>query len=174
MLRKNLFRCAVAVVLAVPFYSSADIFNVKPGAWEITSTTATSGSMMPPDVLAKMPPEQRAKMEATMNARAGKPTSHVTKSCVTQKDLDEDRMTKTDDDKSCTRKIISKSATKLVIEQTCAAPKPSKMTLTQEAKTPESVVVSMDMVQGASGGKVHVDMVGRWLGASCKGIDKDS
>ncbi|MGB9149878.1 MAG: DUF3617 domain-containing protein [Burkholderiales bacterium] len=174
MLRKNLFRCAVAVVLAVPFYSSADSFKVKPGAWEMTTTTVTSGSMMPPDVLAKMPPEQRAKMEATMNARAGKPTSHVTKSCVTQKDLDEDRMTKSDDDQSCTKKIISKSATKLVMERTCAAPKPSKMTLTQEAKTPESVVVSMDMVQGASGGKVHVNMVGRWLGASCKGIDKDS
>lgn len=170
---KNLFRCVLAVVAITPFYCFADAFNVKTGAWEMTTTTVTSGTMMPPDVLAKMPPEQRAKMEATMNARAGKPTPHVMKSCVTQKDLDEDRMTKSDDDAACTKKIISKSAIKVVMERTCAAPKPSKMTLTQEAKTPESVVVSMDMVQGASGMKVHVDMIGRWLGASCDGIKKD-
>jgi hypothetical protein len=32
------------------------------------------------------------------------------------------------------------------------------------------MVVSMDMVQGGSAGKVHVDIKGRWLGASCAGI----
>jgi hypothetical protein len=31
----------------------------------------------------------------------------------------------------------------------------------------------MDMTQTGASGKIHVDVDGRWLGASCAGIDND-
>jgi hypothetical protein len=75
-----------------------------------------------------------------------------------------------DDDAKCTRKVLSKTAGKVAYEQNCAAPHASTSNVTIEATSPESMVVSMDMVQGGSAGKVHVDIKGRWLGASCAGI----
>ena len=54
------------------------------------------------------------------------------------------------------------------MKTTCTAP-PSTGTMTWEAKSPESVVGSIDQEQG--GRKVHIAVVGKWLGASCDGIE---
>lgn len=170
MFISNLLRCAIAFTVAMPLYALADSFNAKPGAWEITTTTLTKGMLIPAEALANMPPARRAQVEKTMQARAGKPSTHVTKSCVTKTDLDQDRVLKSDDEKDCKKKIVSKSASKLEYEQACAAPNASKSTVKVEAKTPESIAASMDMVRGGDGGKIHVDIKGRWLGNSCAGI----
>jgi hypothetical protein len=173
MFSRNLLRCAVAVAVAIPLYALAGSFNAKPGAWEITMTTLTQGSLIPPEALANMPPERRAQIEKTMQARSGKPITHVRKSCVTQEKLDEDNFIKDDDEGQCKRKIISKSATKLEFERTCPAPHALTMKMIIEVRTPESFAGSMDIVQ-SGGGKVHGDIKGRWLGASCAGIKDDS
>ena len=102
-------------------FALADSLNAKPGAWYISITTQTDGSLIPPDLLAKMPPEQRAKFEQSMQARSGKPMTHNSKECVTQEDLDQDRMLKEqqeDSDLQCTTRVVSKSSSKLVIERT--------------------------------------------------------
>jgi Protein of unknown function (DUF3617) len=174
MFVSTLIRFAVIFAVASPLHSLADALNVKPGAWEMTTTTVTAGMPAPADALAKMPAEQRAKIEQAMQARAGKANTFIAKSCVTKQDLDEDRMIKSDDETACKKKIISKSANKIIFERTCAAPRASTSTMTVVAKTPENMVASMDMVQGGASGKVHVDIKGRWLGASCAGIKDDS
>lgn len=173
MFAKNPLQCAVAFAVATPLYALAAPLNAKTGAWEMTTTVLTTGMPAPAETLAKMPPEQRAKIEKMMQARAGKPSIRVTKNCVTQEKLDQDRIIKSDDEGQCKKKIISKSANKIVFEQTCGAPRASTSTVALEAKTPESIVASMDMVQGGASGKVHVDIKGRWLGASCAGIKED-
>jgi hypothetical protein len=154
-----------------PVAAHAESFNARPGAWEMTTTTLMTGMPIPADQLAKMPPEQRAKMEAAMKARSGQPRTHTYKHCVTQKDLDRNRLTKPDDgEDKCTKKVVSQSASKIVIEQSCPAPHASAGQMTFEAKTPETLVATIDMAQGGAAGKVHVDIKGRWLGASCAGI----
>ena len=171
---RSLLRCAVAFAVAAPLCALADSLNVKTGAWEMATVTVTTGMPVPAEALARMPPEQRAKLNEVFLARAGKSRTHVKKSCVTQKDLDQDRVIKSDDEGHCSRKVLSKSADKIVFEQTCEAPRASTSTLTIEAKTPESIVYSMDIVPRGAGGKVHVDINGRWLAASCAGIkDRD-
>ena len=49
--------------------------NVKEGLWEITVTHSMTGMpnmpAIPPDALAKLPPEQRARMEAMMKGGSG-------------------------------------------------------------------------------------------------------
>jgi hypothetical protein len=157
-------------------FALADSLDVKPGAWDMSITTLTSGSLIPPDLLAKMPQEQRAKFEQSMQARSGKPMNHTSKECVTQEDLDQDRMLKEqheDGELQCTTRVVSRSSRKLVIERTCPAPRASTSQMTMEAKTPETIVGSIDMTRAGSG-KVHVDIKGRWLGASCAEIkDRD-
>ena len=156
----------------------AESFNAKPGAWEMSTTNLTSGSLIPPDLLAKMPPEQRAKFEQSMQARSGKPMTLTSKDCVTQEDLDQNRIIKEEEEKKedglqCTTKVVSKSSSTLVIERTCPAPRAYTAKMMMEAKTPESIVASIDMTRAESG-KVHMDIKGRWLGVSCAGItDRD-
>ena len=48
--------------------------NIKPGLWEVTVTPKVSGEMpIPEDQLAKMTPEQRAKVEAMVKGAGSKP-----------------------------------------------------------------------------------------------------
>jgi hypothetical protein len=173
MFFKNIFRYTLAFIVATPLCAFADSINVKAGAWEMTSTTLMTGMMVPVEAQANMSPEQRAKIEKIVQAYAGKPIVHVAKTCVTQEDLDQDRLLKSENENQCKKKIISKSASKILFEQTCEAPGTSKSTVTIEAKTTESIEARMDMVQAGNGGKVHVDINGRWLGAGCDGIKND-
>ena len=171
---KALLRCVIAFAAAAPLCALADSLNAKPGAWEITTTTLTQGMLIPADVLANMPPEQRDKIEKTMQARAGKPVTRVRQSCITQQNLDEDIFITSDKGQGqCEKKVITKSANKLVLERICPAPQALTMKLSIEARTPESLVASTDLVQ-AGGGKIHMDIKGRWLGASCSGIKDHS
>lgn len=169
MFARTLLRFAVAFAVASPLCALADSLNAKTGAWEMTTTVLTTGMPAPSESLAKMTPEQRAKIEKMMQSRAGKPSIRVEKSCVTQKELDQDLIIKSNEEDQCTKKIISKTANKIVIEQTCAAPQASTSTMTIEAKTPENIVASIDVLQKGASGKIHVDIKGRWLSASCAG-----
>ena len=133
-------------------------------------TTAIEGMLIPKEVLDKMPPAQRAMLEQQMGARAAKPKTHTEHSCLTKGELDRSEILKSENPK-CTRKVISNTARKLEIEETCPPPEGTKAYFKLEAKSAENYVGSIDITQ-AEGGKVHVDMNGRWLSAVCKkGID---
>lgn len=170
MSASKLLRCLVALMAALPLCGLADSFDVKTGAWENTVTTTTSGMTIPPDMLSKLPPERRAKIEEAMRARAGQPRSMTDKHCVTQKDLDEDRLFENDRDSQCTRRVLSKSGRRIEGEQTCgAAPHTMVMHVVVEATSSTSVIMTADG-QMPGGGKSHIEARGRWLGASCAGI----
>ena len=170
MIANHFLRTVAALVMTFPLLIQAQTLNIKTGAWETTTATQMSGMPMPAEELAKMPAEQRARFEKMMQARAGKTNTHVIKSCVTQKDLDQNRWSQGKDDSKCSQKIISRSANKFVMEQTCPPPNASTSRITSEARTPENYVVSVDTQQAGAAGKMHMDMQGRWLGSSCAGI----
>ncbi len=155
----------------------AESLNVKPGAWEMTVTTVASGMKLSPEMAANMTPAQRAQMEQMMKAREGKPHTMTVPSCLTKEDVSQDRIIKEmedeDDDAevNCKVKVISKSSSKLVIDQICPGPPSSTGHLTIEAKTPESLVATGDRNLKGSG-KAHLDIKGKWLRASCEGIEE--
>jgi hypothetical protein len=155
----------------------AESLNVKPGAWEITMTTVASGMKLSPEMSANMTPAQRAQMEQMMRAREGKPHTMTAQSCITKEDVSHDRIIKEmeeeEDDAAgqCKAKVISKSSSKLVIDQMCPGPPASTTHLTIEARTTESIVAIGDRDQKGSG-KAHMDIKGKWLRASCEGIEE--
>ena len=170
MLAKTLI--AIAVALAAGTCAGAETFNAKPGALEMSVTTVTTGNPIPADVLAALSPDKRAEIEASMKERSGKADTHTFKTCVTQKDLDQNSMIKSEEDSKCIRKVLSKSSTKIVVEQSCPPPRASSGKAQIEAKNPETLVAVIDTAQG-SGGKIHVNMKGHWLAASCEGIKEE-
>lgn len=169
MFAKIFCQCAACLVFVVACPVFADALDVKTGGWEMTTTTLITGMPASPEALAKMSPEQRARVEAMLAARAGKPSIHVSRSCVTKEDLDQDNIIKSDH-VDCKKEVLSRSATKIVVTETCSPPHASTSNVIIEARTPENVVATMDMTQPGASGKIHVDVDGRWLGPSCTGI----
>lgn len=172
MFARILATTAVALAAGVPVCALAESFNAKTGAWEMTVTTTTTGNPLSPSMLADMPPEKRAKVEQAMKERDGKPITTSYKTCITQKELDQDHFINSEDNVQCTKKVLTKSATKLVLDQTCPPPHASTGRATIEAKTPERLLGTIDTVQGGATGKAHVEIRGKWLAASCEGVDK--
>jgi hypothetical protein len=154
----------------------AESLNVKPGAWEMTVTSVASGMKLSPEMAANMTPAQRIQMEQMMKARE-EPHTMTVPSCLTKEDVSQDHIIKEmkdkDDDaaRQCKAKVISKSSSKLVIDQICPGPPASTGHFTIEAKTPESLVATGDRNLKGSG-KIHLDIKGKWLRASCERIEE--
>ena len=174
MFKRTLIATAVVLAAGNSLQTFAASFDAKPGAWQMSMNTLIVGNPLPPEALESMPPEKRAKVEKAMKERAAKPLIYSREACVTQKDLDQGRIVPSyTDDSKCTRKVVSRSATKLVMEQFCPEPHAATSQMTIEAKTPESLSANMVRVRGDGKGKVLADVKAYWLGPSCAGIKDD-
>jgi hypothetical protein len=158
--------------------AQAESLNLKPGAWETTGTTTTSGSKIPPQLADKFTPEQRAKMDEALKAHDSKPMTRTEQSCITKEDLAHDRIIKEmkdengDRETTCTIKVLSKSSSKLVADRICQGRFAGTFHFTVEAKTAESFILTSEgKILG--GGTGRSEIMGRWLGASCVGIEED-
>jgi hypothetical protein len=81
--------------------------NVKLGLWEVTKTITTNGQLsVPPEMLSRLTPEQRARLEERMKAQSADKTTTLTyKSCLTKEKLE--RAEGFGEDKeNCSRTII--------------------------------------------------------------------
>ena len=112
------------MMIAAPAIWAADFvpLDAKPGQWEATVTMqmpgmAAQARQMPqltPEQLAKIPPAQRAQIEAMM---AGKPMTNTSKSCVDKQDMTHLPTGMAQQD--CTNTIVSSTSSKLVMKQVC-------------------------------------------------------
>jgi hypothetical protein len=164
----------LAVLMIAGVSRAADVtpLNLKPGLWETTTVSERSGMpAIPPDALAKMPPEQRARVEAMTS---GKPTTTTTQSCRIDKDL---HPFTNDNNKSCTQTIVTSTSTKQEAKMECNMKGNSGTgTVTVEAKDSEHVNGLVIMHMGANGRTMDmkVTITAKWLGASCGDVKPDS
>jgi hypothetical protein len=149
--------------------------DIKLGLWEITSTVAMTGMPampnIPPDVLAKMPPEQRAKMEAAMGARSGEsPTTVARKTCITREKLDK-QTAFSDERKNCTHTVVTSSSKKLEIKLQCTEQQNTTMNGTIQVEALNSETLKGSVRMATSGGGRHMNMnsdfTSRYLGSAC-------
>lgn len=163
-------RSAVALLCIAPLTAlAADKLPSRAGAWETTTTTTMAGMLIPAEQLAKIPAEQRARMMAAMGASAGKERTHTYKSCLTEKDRDESTLFTQNEDRHCIRKLVSRTATSVVMEMSC--PPPASMTgrVTMQFSSATEATGTVDMAR-PDGFKIHTTLKSHWLGASCAGI----
>jgi hypothetical protein len=150
--------------------------NLKLGLWEATSLTSISGAPpIPPEMLAKMSPEQRAKFEERMKARAAEPPrSHTEKSCLKQEDLDQNKMFSSDDDeKACTRTVISSTDTSIEMRVECQGAVKRSGTFKVESSSPENAKGTMHMAATNSDRAMNVDVTftAKWIAAACGDVE---
>lgn len=147
--------------------------DVKLGLWETTNTFQTSGMpqvSIPPDALAKLTPEQRAKVEAMMqNQGSGRPRTTTQKSCMTREKMDKREMFG-EDKKDCTRTVTSSSSSKLEMHMQCTSDgTKSNGTFRIEALNSENVKGSMEMAttSGDRTMNMNSNFTAKWLGPDC-------
>jgi hypothetical protein len=153
--------------------------DIKPGLWEVSINPKVSGEMpIPEDQLAKMTPEQRARLQAAMQANMAKNAKpRVYKECMTPEKIARGfAIDPHGEDSSCKRNVVSSSAKELTLHDECN--KPERKTVTDvhfEVKRGTQMSGKINVVMTSAGKTMTVNntMQGKWLGASC-GTVKDA
>ena len=156
---------------AVPATAALKQLNIKTGLWENTRTIKTAGEMpIPAELLNRLSPEQRARMEERMKARSAAHSNTVTeKHCVTKEDLEKDRL-KLADAKECTTTLLNSTSTSAKAKLVCDTQgMHATGTLDLTANDPEHVNGSYHATMDGNGHTMNVEGVwtSKWLAASC-------
>ena len=159
----SLVLAAVATATSLAFAAGVPL-DVKTGLWEINYVTTIAGApVIPPDVLAKMTPAQKAKALATANRVL---TSKDT-DCITAKDLQQGAFGNKDDDSKCTYTPTVATATRNESTVACTGAGAQHGSFKVEAQSQKQV--KGGIVMTGSGRTVTVSFTGKWLNASCTG-----
>ena len=148
--------------------------NIKPGLWESTRTIKRTGEMpIPAELLNRLTPEQRNRMEERMKANsAGHETTETEKHCVTREDLEKDRL-KIADARECTTTVLNSTTTNLKGKLVCDTQGVHATgTLELIAADPEHVSGSYHSTIDGNGRTMHVEgaWTSKWLGAGCGNV----
>lgn len=162
-----------SMAVALPLLA-AEKLGAKIGQWETTTTMTMGGQLaqaiqampaLPPEVLASLPPAQRAQMEQAMATMAGKPVT--ARSCVTEKDLAEGAFRpQNQQDMQCTYKTISSTSKRQEATFQCTTPTgPADgrlaVDLVNDGHVKGTAQIKMAM------GSMDAKFESKWLGASC-------
>jgi hypothetical protein len=171
----------LAIALFCPLATWAqDIkpFDAKLGLWESTSSTEIGGMpampampAIPQDALDKMPPAQRAQVEAMMRGRGGSPQTTTSKFCI---DKDSLRKAFYNSEKSCSTKLVSSTGTTQQIHVECTRGNTrSTGDLTMErvdAEHMKGTGVFKSVGDASTGGRsmdIKVSFSNKWVAADC-------
>lgn len=145
--------------------------HIKPGLWEMTITS--SGQIpIPPEALARLTPEQRAKFEERMKARAeGETKTH--KECLTKEKLEKSMMFE-HEHQDCTRSVNTSTGSKLDLHFTCDK-KGTKVDVAvlMEALNSETVKGTTHITGNGATNTFNMSsaFLGKWVSAACGDVE---
>ncbi len=163
----------VAAVVVAPVASAAPP-DAEPGLWERTVTRQIEGAPVAPAAdRSKLTPEQRARVEQMMSARAATaPTTSVVRYCVTPEAARQwDAFAREDaDDAKCERAVQEDSARSLRASLACGTRQ--KATIAFTAVDPGRVRGTITWVRQDEGGTrtTTIDVDSRWLSSDCGAV----
>ncbi|HVN02918.1 MAG TPA: tetratricopeptide repeat protein [Bryobacteraceae bacterium] len=167
--------CLVVGLCAAPLGSASGIppLDLEPGLWEIVLTVRTEGKLpIPPEVLARMTPQQRAAAEARMHGQGSEPPrTTVKKSCLRVDELERPLMlTLGGDGQGCRQTVAEVSATRQQLRVDCGqGAEHGGGTVLLEAADRKDATVSSHWLATDGTRTLRVSSVAKlkWLSASC-------
>ena len=161
------------LILAVSGWTKDKVepLNVKLGQWKVVNKITTSGEMpIPPEALARLTPEQRARLEERMKANSGEKTRTITdENCLTKEQLDEGATFGTGHPE-CVRTVISSSSSKIAMKLACEQSGiKGEGTFEVEALNTESVKGSSKITANGGGHTINSNstFTATWMGPTC-------
>jgi hypothetical protein len=171
----------LGVILLAPLTWAADDIkplDVKLGLWESTVNSQISGRPpLPDEVLSRLSPDQRARMEDALKAQQAKGgIVRTTKSCLTKEKLDQ-AMTFGNEGANCKRTVITSNSSKQEIRFECTDAQSNMKTdgtMHVEALNSENVkgTGQVKADNGANNMNVQVNFTAKWLGSDCGALGK--
>src|SRR5689334_21497058 len=148
--------------------------NIKPGLWESTRTIQRAGEMgIPPEMLNRLTPELRARMEERMKAKSAARSNTVTeKHCVTKEDLEKDRL-KLAETRECTTTVLNSTSTSVKAKLVCDTEgMHATGTLELVAADPEHLNGSYHSTMDGNGHTMNVEgtWTSKWVSTSCGNV----
>ena len=160
--------CCGALLTASVAWGAATL-DVKTGLWEMTSVGETSGRPpIPAEALAKLTPEQRAKVEQSMAAgMASANQPRVRKECLTQKSLE--RGLNFEDRPNCRTTVLNSTPRMVDFAMECTGAQQMKGKFHFEAADRETIAgdTNMMMTDGTNTMTMKYKISGKWLGSNC-------
>lgn len=157
-------------MLTAALGAQAEPLKVKPGLWETTTVTEKSGANKPTN-LDKLTPEQRAKVEAQLAARAKKET-HTVRSCLREAQIQSaEAFMGSAKQHGCTRKLELQTASDIRAAIECrggANPMSGKVEMHAVGDT--AMTGKSEMLYGAPDRLqllTRSEITAKWLGAQC-------
>lgn len=165
----------VLVTAGVSMVAGAQVAPIKPGLWEVQMQQEAAGQAMPnmAEQLQKMPPAQRAQIEAMMKKQGiamGADGSRAMKVCYTREMLDANAWQESIST-TCKTEYLTRTASRWTWRTTCAAPGASVSDGEAVFKGSDAYTVRVATRREAAGAvkaaesKTQLDA--RWLGADC-------
>ena len=158
------------LALAVPTLAQAQLVKMKPGKWLMTITLYQNGKEHDPmaqmkEAMAKMPPEQRKELEASLKTQMGQISDKGTEVCYSKKSFEQVAITKPRPD--CEAKTIEDSATKFKSSFTCKDGSKGDSDFTISG---DSSVEGITNVTDAKGQKTSVKNKMTFISSDCGGL----
>jgi hypothetical protein len=149
--------------------------DAKAGLWEVTSVSERSGAPpIPAETLAKLPPEQRARIEAQFLSMS-KPETKTTQSCFTKEDVAKG-FGWNNTDKSCRQTIVTSTGSKLEVKWECEGAQKGSGSIKIDAPDSSHVNGHVAITMGANGRVMNmkVETAAKWLSNSCGDVKPES
>jgi Protein of unknown function (DUF3617) len=144
--------------------------NLKLGLWRMTYTyKSASATTVPPNLLAKMTPAQRARMEAKRKARALQgPRIETEQFCLTQDKLNNDAFER-ENGKSCQRTVLTSTGKVQEFRDECGGGRiESTIESRIEALDATDLKGSFQFKAGGSyAPNSTIEISGKWVAAEC-------
>ena len=166
---------ASLVLLAAGLTWAADVIkpNIKPGLWEVVNVPQVKGDLpIPEEQLAKLSPEQRARLEAAFKASSGQ--THTYKECMTAdkvaKGFDLDQM---GEKGNCHKTVNTRSPDEVQLHQECEADNRKTvmdMHFTVAGGVKMTGTVNVVVTGGPRTMTMNSNLTGRWLGSDCGSV----
>lgn len=173
-MKRDLLICGAVGLLVsagTAIAASGQSLDVRPGLWEMSTTTETSGkSPVSDEDMQKLTPRQRAAIEKALGVNQG-PRTRVTKSCVTQEKLDRDNIfDSAESGMTCTNKKITQTRTDVTGSITCTkgATRISEE-FSYHVRDREHASGTFHMIRSEGGKTLSIKGKGsgHWLSAAC-------
>jgi len=180
MVRFRTLSVAAALVgcSLTPALAQNQPLDVRPGLWEFSTQRSMTGMpkmpempAIPPEVLAKMPPAQRARIEAALKARSGANGKHVSKVCFTAESLRRGpTFEQPPRDANCQRTKNTRTAHGWQLREVChRGGSQQAMDIRYRVVTRETIDGTVNVAMHQGGRNVPMKQVthARWLGPDC-------
>lgn len=146
--------------------------DVSPGLWEVTTSAPPASQMkLPDDMLAKLSPELRAKVEAAMQSSGLLP--HKFRECVTAQQIRDGLDLGLHQQADCRRSVLGSTPRQLDLREECSGRMARTVTAHISAADRDTVhgTVQVQMSRGGSPGMaVSSAFDAHRLGADCGGL----